>query len=105
MTDNNGSGGKDERNLTIEVNRNEERGYSMLTVKDEDAAKLMAEVIIPDDMLISETYKMGGSVAPVVVMQEILAIAFEAIMTSFGAITVEDFDEPMDRDEEPPKAQ
>lgn len=106
MTDDNGKTPKDQRNLTITVNRNEDRAYTIFSVRDEDQQKLLADVIIPDDTLISETYRMGGNIRPLEVLREIASLVFESLHASFEQL-IASTDSPVTGEEssdEPPEA-
>jgi len=103
MTDN-GNTPKDQRNLTVEINRNEDRGYTILSVKDNDSHKMMADVIIPDEILISETYRMGGNIKPFIVMHEILLLVCESINASFNKIIPQLDESGPEINNAPPKA-
>ncbi len=87
MSDNGGSGLRGlsvgDRTVDILIGRDEGKDFSTITVKDQESTHVLLNMQIPDAALIDQTYRLGGGVEPLIAMQALCMLGFNAILTSF----------------------
>jgi len=90
MTDSGGNGGSPpiglpmgDRIVDILIGRDDGKDFSTITVKDKETTHVLINIEVPDAALIDQTYRLGGGVEPLIAMQALCMLGFNAILTSF----------------------
>ncbi len=81
--------GADSQMIDVIIGRDDGDDYSVISVKDKESGNIMLNIQVPDSALISQTYKLGGGVKPLVAMHSLCNSSFYAILTSFRAVLEE----------------